>query len=63
MPKVEFVEDFDFSPAALNGTSTVAYRKGHIETVTAECWQAAKKVKKAKLAPKSKTGSDDEQSN
>lgn len=59
MPKVIFIEDFDFSPAELKGRATVAYKKGHEKTVTTECWKAAKAQKKAKLAPKPKKADDD----
>lgn len=61
MPKVRFLEDFDFSPAALNGRSTTAYKAGQEKTVTTECWNAAKALKKAVLAEKPEKSKVDEQ--
>lgn len=61
MPKVLFLEDFDYSPAAFNGRSTTAYKAGQVHTVTTECWQAAKALKKAKLADKPQKTTSDEQ--
>lgn len=37
MPRVRFLADFDFSPAAKGGRVTVAYKTGVVANVTREC--------------------------
>lgn len=44
---VRFTADFDFSPAALGGRSTIAYKAGMELNVTSECAAAAKAAGKA----------------
>jgi hypothetical protein len=51
-PWVEFTENFDFSPAALKGMSTLAYKKGTKANVTRECAEKAIAAKKAKEVSK-----------
>lgn len=56
MAWVRFLADFDFSPAALKGRSTTAYKAGMVENVTRECVAqaiAAGKAAKA-VAPRLK---------
>jgi hypothetical protein len=49
---VRFVADFDFSPSALKGLSTVAYKAGMEKNVTRECADEALAAKKAvRIAP------------
>lgn len=38
---VRFTEDFDFSPPALGGRVTTAFKAGMVENVTRECATAA----------------------
>ncbi len=38
---VRFTEDFDFSPTALGGRVTTAFKAGMVENVTRECGGAA----------------------
>lgn len=38
---VRFTEDFDFSPDALGGRVTTAFKAGMVENVTRECAGAA----------------------
>lgn len=42
--KFTFTRDFDWSPPALRGTVTTAYKAGTTETVTHECAAAAEAV-------------------
>lgn len=49
---VRFTGDFDFSPAALGGRSTTAYRAGMELNVTRECAAQAIAAGKAKAARK-----------
>jgi hypothetical protein len=44
---VRFTADFDFSPAAFGGRSTIAYKAGMELNVTRECAAAAKAAGKA----------------
>ena len=37
MMKVRFIRDFDFSPEALGGRVTIAYKAGMVQSVTREC--------------------------
>lgn len=39
-----FDRNFDFSPAALNGRVTIAYKAGMVMNVTRECAEAAKRA-------------------
>ena len=39
--RVRFTADFDFSPGALGGRVTIAYKAGHEGPVTGECAEAA----------------------
>jgi hypothetical protein len=39
--RVRFTADFDWSPSALNGTVTTAYKAGQTHTVTRECAERA----------------------
>lgn len=50
MPKVTFLEDYDYNPAALKGALTTAYKAGKTETVNKECADAAIAAGKAKRA-------------
>lgn len=51
MPWIEFTSDFDFSPSALGGRTTIAYKTGMVENVTSECAEQALAAKKGKRAP------------
>ena len=51
-PWIEFTADFDFSPAASKGASTVAYKAGMKSNVTRECAEKALAAKKAKEVKK-----------
>lgn len=42
MPRVRFLADFDFSPAARGGRVTIAYRAGVVANVTRECLALAR---------------------
>ena len=37
MPHIRFLKDFDWSPPAMNGRVTIAYRAGMTENVTRDC--------------------------
>lgn len=50
MAWVRFLADFDFSPAALKGRSTTAYKAGMVENVTRECATQALAAGKAERA-------------
>lgn len=52
MPWIKFSEDFDFSPAASKGLSTLAYKAGTKANVTRECAEKALAAGKAKEASK-----------
>ena len=62
MPWVRFTSDFDFSPAALGGRYTKAYKAGTVDNVTRECADLALAAKKAvrTVRPKER-GDDDDQ--
>lgn len=53
---VRFTGDFDFSPAALGGRSTTAYRAGTELNVTRECADAAVAAGKAVAGTKPRKG-------
>jgi hypothetical protein len=53
---VRFTGDFDFSPAALGGRSTTAYRAGMELNVTRECADQAVAAGKAVAGRKSRKG-------
>lgn len=44
---VRFTSDYDFSPAALKGRVTIAYKAGMVENVTAACATLAVAAEKA----------------
>lgn len=50
MAWVRFLADFDFSPAALKGRSTTAYKAGMVQNVTRECAAQALAAGKAEKA-------------
>lgn len=62
MPHVRFTADFDFSPAALGGRVTLAYRAGTTVTVTTECATAAIAAGKAVKASPPRRSERDEAS-
>jgi hypothetical protein len=53
---VRFTGDFDFSPAAFGGRSTIAYRAGMELNVTRECADAAIAAGKAVAGRKPRKG-------
>ncbi|MBN9018728.1 MAG: hypothetical protein J0H11_15045 [Rhizobiales bacterium] len=60
MARVRFLADFDYSPAALRGMVTVAYKAGAEETVTRDCAAAAVKAGKAERLPALKKAKADD---
>ena len=54
MPRFRFTEDFDFSPAALGGRVTTAYKAGMVKTVTSECSELALAAGKGEIVKRTK---------
>ncbi|WP_129415265.1 hypothetical protein [Mesorhizobium sp. Pch-S] len=55
---IRFTEDFDFSPAALGGRVTTAFKAGMVENVTRECSEAAIAANRAVPASRPRTKDD-----
>ncbi|WP_421912734.1 hypothetical protein [Mesorhizobium sp.] len=53
---VRFTGDFDFSPAAHGGRSTIAYKAGMVENVTRECADLAVAARSAVKGRKPRKG-------
>lgn len=57
MPRVQFSEDYDFTPAAAPHGPTMAYKAGHCLTVEQECADLAVSLGHATIV---EGGGDDE---
>lgn len=60
MPRMRFISDFDFSPAAHEGRVTVAYKAGHVLSVTRECALVAEEAGAAERCATPETSEPDD---
>lgn len=58
MPWIRFTADYDFSPVALKGHVTIAYKAGMVKNVTTECATLAVGADKAERMEKSAKDAD-----